>query len=288
MHFLFLGTGAADWVKPEVSGEFRRYSSMLADGEILLDCPACALDALAESKISLKEINYHCITHSHRDHFEVGAIKKINAARRDASLPPLSIYAHLAIADYLRKNDVDAVGVMGGQSFFIGGYNVTTLPANHTPGLAGEKALHYLFSGKGVQWLYATDGAWMPYEAWDILRHHSLDALIIDATIGDGHAGDYRIFEHNSLPLIRIMVDTMQGTKALKPEAPVLLTHMARTLHPDHKTLVQSLEAPFVAAYDGMIYTKDCFHQNLTSTQYKPTIEKSHIHKRGYYEPEYS
>jgi phosphoribosyl 1,2-cyclic phosphate phosphodiesterase len=262
--FLFLGTGAADWEKPEPSGEFRRYSSMLACGELLFDCPEHVPETLEEQKISLSAVKYLLITHSHSDHLNIAAIKIINAARKKESLAPLSVFAHTAVAKYIRKNGIEATGLFPGQSFSAGNYHIISLPANHTPGLKNETALHYLVNRDGFEWLYATDGAWMPYAAWDILRDRRLDALIIDATIGDNHEGDYRIFEHNSIPMLRIMIGTINNLNILKLSAPVILTHLARTLHPDHQGLANSLSAPFIAAFDGMVYilcTQDDYDQ---------------------------
>ena len=37
MRFLFLGTGAADWKEPSDDGEYRRNTSALVDGEMLID-----------------------------------------------------------------------------------------------------------------------------------------------------------------------------------------------------------------------------------------------------------
>ena len=47
------------------------------------------------------------------------------------------------------------------------------------------------------------------------------------------------------------MVKSMQKTGILGPNAPVFLTHLARTLHPNQKTLEESLEKPLEACYDG-------------------------------------
>mgnify|MGYP007014476730 FL=1 len=37
MRFLFLGTGAADWKRPQDTGEYRRNTSTLVDGEMLIN-----------------------------------------------------------------------------------------------------------------------------------------------------------------------------------------------------------------------------------------------------------
>jgi len=47
--FLFLGTGAADWSVPTESGEFRRYSSMLAYDRVLRDDGAVFLTHMART-----------------------------------------------------------------------------------------------------------------------------------------------------------------------------------------------------------------------------------------------
>jgi pyrroline-5-carboxylate reductase len=55
-----------------------------------------------------------------------------------------------------------------------------------------------------------------------------------------------------SLPMIRIMTETMKKTGLLKPEAKVYLTHMARTLHGTQKEVEATAGEPFVVCFDGM------------------------------------
>jgi phosphoribosyl 1,2-cyclic phosphodiesterase len=251
--FLFLGTGAADWVKPEPSGEFRAFSSMLASGNLLFDCPAHVPETLAKYGVPFSSINYIFITHSHADHFDENAVKLICASGNLGT--PAIVYASAAVAETLRNAGVDARDIEPGKAFNAGEYSVIPLAANHsTTGLKGEISLHYLVNYNGCRWFYATDGAWILCASWNILREWQLDALIIDATIGEGHEGDCRVFEHNSLPMIRIMVETLKKNRVLKPSAPVILTHLARTLHPDQQALEKNTEPPFVVAYDGMRY----------------------------------
>ena len=80
----------------------------------------------------------------------------------------------------------------------------------------------------------------------------TLDAAVFDATIGDICPGDWRIFEHNSIDMVRLMVKTLYKTGRLKAEAPVYLTHLARTLHPTQAELERQLEKPFLPCFDGM------------------------------------
>ena len=79
--------------------------------------------------------------------------------------------------------------------------------------------------------------------------------MVFDATIGDCAPGDFRIFEHNSIDMVRLMTATMLKTGRLRENAPVYLTHMARTLHAPQKQLEAELKAPFIPCYDGMTAT---------------------------------
>ena len=78
-----------------------------------------------------------------------------------------------------------------------------------------------------------------------------LHAAVFDATIGDGFDGDYRIFEHNSIDMVRLMVATLKKQGRLAEHAPVFLTHMARTLHGTQAEIEAKLEEPLAAVYDG-------------------------------------
>ena len=72
-----------------------------------------------------------------------------------------------------------------------------------------------------------------------------------------GHVGDYRIFEHNDLSMVQAMAQTLMAVTPYEPPvlrtgAPIVLNHLAKTLHPSQKELDEMLRPPFIAAYDGM------------------------------------
>ena len=58
---------------------------------------------------------------------------------------------------------------------------------------------------------------------------------------------------HMSVEMVQRVRDVMAASGRLKQTAPVYLTHLARTLHPDFRTLEASLRPPYIAARDGMI-----------------------------------
>ena len=52
--------------------------------------------------------------------------------------------------------------------------------------------------------------------------------------------------------MTQIMVNSLHRSGRLRADAPVFLTHMARTLWPTQKEAEAMLRAPYVVAYDGL------------------------------------
>lgn len=249
MKMTFLGTGAADWDQPDASGEIRRFSSALLDGALMLDAPATALELLGP-EVLVQEV---LLTHGHRDHFCLDALRELAVRRRERGASPLIVHVEAGWAGEVSGSHIQVRPLKPLEPFQAAGYEVLPLPANHVPRFPDEQPVHYRISRGGRTLVYATDGAWMPYGAVAALRAQApFDALVIDATIGDGHDGDYRVFEHNSLPMVRMMVESLRANGQMKAAGQVYLTHLARTLHPCRRDLEASLAPPYRAAYDGM------------------------------------
>ncbi len=251
---LFIGTGAADWEKPIESGEFRGYSSLLIDNHILVDCSRTAPIRMREYGIDWDQVSDIIITHSHRDHFDQESILKLAEARRQSGKTKLCVHVEKSWASSVKSDSFIVNPVEVENKIQVGDYEILPLASNHMGIYDNEITLHYLFCKKNTCWLYATDGAWMLNRTWKILRKYKLDCWVVDCTIGDGHEGDYRIFEHNSLPMIRIMADTLLKQGVLKEDAAILLTHLARTLHPSQTILDEKLKPPYKVVYDGLVH----------------------------------
>ena len=239
MKLEFLGTGAADWRGTDERGELRRLTSTLIDDCLLIDVTGTVLDMI----VNPGTVTHVFFTHSHGDHFSLEALK---------TLAPCRVYAHESWAGDIRGEGLSVTPLTVGAPVEAAGFTVTPLPANHSTERADEQPLHYLIEKGGRRVLYATDGAWMLNGAHHIIGSRALDAAVFDATIGDGREGDYRIFEHNSVDMVRLMLKTMLKTGRLKQDAPVFLTHMARTLHGTQREIEEITEKPFVVCYDGM------------------------------------
>ena len=239
MKIRFLGTGAADWAGPDERGEYRRLTRTLFDDELLIDLTEGILEMIPQEA----RIRSVLITHSHGDHYSPAAIGKIG---------PETVYAHESWAGEIDVPGAEVRALKIGEWTQAGTFEVMAMPSNHSTDRLHEQTVHYLLRKEGKYFLYATDGAWLLNRELKLMQGITLSGAARDATIGDGHEGDYRIFEHNSLPMVRIMTDTMKQTGLLAPEAPVFLTHMARTLHPSQKELEANVGAPLVACFDGM------------------------------------
>lgn len=249
MRITFLGTGAADWRRDDP--DFRAFTSTRINDDLLIDGTMAVGERIAGSEEKIKDVLY---THSHRDHFDIELLKK---------LAPVRAHIHSSWAHKVQAEGVEVIPFECSEKFTVGDYEVMALPSNHLAEDRSEITVHYVVTYKDKSVFYATDGAWITTREWHGLLNYELDAAIFDATIGDPYPGDFRIFEHNSLDMVRLMLKTLRAPMAagkpatgyihsvLKPDAPVFITHLARTLHPKQAELAKSLEGEFIVAYDG-------------------------------------
>lgn len=237
MQLRFIGTGAADWNGPDERGEYRRLTSTLIDGRVLIDFTADKLDVFNGP------VDAVLITHSHSDHYDPKAI---------AALSPKQVWAHESWAAEARVDGLDAQDARFGEWISLGDLRAMPLPANHSTERPWEKASGYLIEKDGTRLLYMTDSAWISRRASLLIGSEPLDAIVMDATIGPKRPDDWRIFEHSSVEMISIMVKSMLKSGRLRACAPVFCTHMARTLWPAQSDAERMVGAPLVVCYDGM------------------------------------
>ena len=223
----FLGTGAADFppeletaCKHRFDNDIRRCSSVLVNGHILIDCGPHTVGALNILKVPLSSITDLFITHLHDDHFRPEAVSELIAngakpriwcrADADLQLPGVRINNIIPLTEY-----------------DCGGITVSAIEANHD-----AFPLHYIFQCGGKKFFYGCDGAWMLNKGYYYLKNAAFDAMILDATVGD-YEGDYRMAEHNSIPMIRMMLKSFSSFGLTTPNTKIYLSHMSRGLHHD-------------------------------------------------------
>ena len=266
MEILFLGTGAADY-SPRLRGELadrfdrdaRRSNAVLLDGHLLIDCGDWILDELRLAQVQPAAIDRVLISHSHRDPFRPDHLCEL--ARRAGH--PLEVYANGDILHILAKYCPKHPGGAWLRPHLLqaeptplpvefDGWRVTPLRSNHQTEIPGEQTLHFLLEKGGKSLFYGTDGAWLPTATGKYLYGRELNCYLFDATCGD-YENDYRIFEHNTLPMIRMMLTVMRSQKVFARDASLVLVHLAHSLHQTHEETVEiARKDGLKVAFDGM------------------------------------
>ena len=112
---------------------------------------------------------------------------------------------------------------------------------------------NFIIEVDGKKIFYALDGAWFLHETYYALKGAGLDLLVLDCTCGD-YEGDYRIGEHNTIPMIRLMLPSFKKWGTIAENARVYASHLAPSLHKSHEETVEILQKDGIGvAYDGLI-----------------------------------
>lgn len=252
MEVLFLGTCACDYsgalksiYKECFDKNARRSSSVLLGDNILIDCGEHCLDSLRISNTDTSMITDIFITHLHSDHFNVGHIEKLASGKEN----PLRVWVR---ADVVLPTicNVEVRYMENMQAYSVSEDCVVTgLTANHDPACCPQ---HFLFEIQGKKFLYACDGAWFLTGTYNYLKDKNLDLCVLDATCGE-KVGEYRIAEHNSLPMIRLMLPSLKTVGIIDNHTQVYLSHIAPSLHTAHDKIEKSVKKDGLkVAYDGL------------------------------------
>lgn len=178
MKLLFLGTGAADWsLEVQADPEYRRFTSTLIDGTLLIDPGLHVLNSIESFGVDMKEIKYVINTHRHSDHYNEDNLR------------------------VLVENGAEFIDFKAGDKKQVGKYFIEAYRGNH----GKIDTVHFFISDGERILFYGLDGSWlMPDESYGLVKK-GVDYAILDGTLGDV-LGDIRIIEHNDLGMIREMV----------------------------------------------------------------------------------
>ncbi|MBQ8896904.1 MAG: hypothetical protein IJY86_00325 [Clostridia bacterium] len=247
---LFLGTGAADWnIEDRGAGFFRRNSSCLVNGELMADCGGHVFDfAQSHSCPGLFDgVKAVLISHTHGDHFSPDSIRRIAASH------PITVGGCEAVKNAIGPHEnITFVPFAPFKEALIGAYRVMPVLANHHTVISGDDgAFHYVITcPDGKKLFYGLDGAWFLLPSWEEMKKHRFDAMIFDCTVGD--SDDWRIFEHNTVPMLRMMIPEIKRTGMATDETKLIASHLARTLHVDHEHTSAILASlGMTVAFDG-------------------------------------
>ena len=248
----FLGTCACDF-SPKLESEYkdsfgldeRRASSVLVNGKHLIDAGMHVLDSLRIANDPIDNITDIFISHIHDDHFNAKNIEKIAKSgktpiriwvREDAIVPEIKNIVYVRMTPYVKYAVNEGVFVTG-------------VIANHDPDATPQ---HLILEINGRRLFYGCDGAWLVTKTYNFIKGADFDIAIFDATMGD-YNGDYRIGEHNSIPMLRVMLPSLRTEGAITDKTKVIFSHIAPSLHKPHAEIVKTAkELGASVAYDGM------------------------------------
>lgn len=249
---LFLGTGAADWdIKEKKKGEFfRRNSAALLNNDVMIDCGAHIFDFAKDSgRPDLYDgVTDILITHYHGDHFVPDSVKELAKDRKIRVMGDSRVRKDL--------EGVDNIEFIIPQLYTeqkVGNYRVIPVLANHEiVALDDQFAFHYIITTPDEKVIfYGCDGAWFLRPAWNKMLEYKFDAMIFDCTVGD--SDDWRLFEHNTIPMLRTMMKEIREKDIIKDGGVAIASHLARTLHVGHGETAEILKKlDMETAFDGM------------------------------------
>ncbi len=246
---LFLGTGAADWDILKRKGFFRRNSAALLNEELMIDCGEHIFDFAKEQgrKSIYDGVTDIIITHNHSDHFSRQSLFSL------AENQKIRVGCCGAIAREIGENpNIEFVILKPFERCEIGRYKVIPLLANHSV-LAREDlyAFHYIIETPGKKKIfYGLDGAWFLRPSWQEMKTHKFDVMVLECTVGD--RDDWRMFEHNTIPMLKMMMKEIRAQGLLKEGGRYIASHFARTLHSsEEETKELLLKEGIIAAFDG-------------------------------------
>lgn len=242
----FLGTGAADGINGSFPENFdnknlRRCSSAIIDGKLLLDCGPHTLAALEIAGVDKGNITDIVVTHLHCDHCDIESINQIAKAN-----PALKLWCR-EDAVFEKMPECRVCKMTPFCKNTLGEYTIVGVPANHS-----EYPQHLSVEKNGKKLFYGLDGAWFLGASVEFMKNQKYNAFVFDATVGD-YVGDYRLGEHNSIPMIRLMVESMKTLGIIDQGSQLVLSHMAMCLHKSYEETCQIVKNDcFVVGFDGM------------------------------------
>lgn len=279
MDILFLGTGAAEGfpnpfcecpscraARREKGPALRGNSSLLINGDLLIDVGPSVLGNAIRFGVSLAGVHTLLLTHPHADHLYAPSFR----ARRYVAktrLPLLHIYCSRPSMRKLASG-LQALQRRSTSLLQIGGlyrlrfhavrpfqtwrrrqYRITAFLANHQ----NDRFVPLLFAvaERRTHLLYACDTMLLPEATWKALRRHRFDAIILDEATGfqDQQVNCDHLNMENFLAHHRRFIK--EGI--LKPRGLFFANHLAHFGNPAHQELTRYLRAQNIrVAYDGL------------------------------------
>ncbi|WP_028551289.1 MBL fold metallo-hydrolase [Paenibacillus sp. UNC451MF] len=268
MKITFLGTAAAEGIpfpfcacktcehaRKEKGKNIRKRQSMLINDDLLIDIGPDLYAACADLGISLVELKYLLVTHSHEDHFNALNLKlRQRMFRLSTDLQELTVVAGpsvLTMWDFSGGKDKSAeirrIPFSAGRQLELSPYKIQSIEASHIPSIGD--AMNYIVDDGRVKLLYAADTGYYREEAWSQLAGLRLDAVVMEATLGTRQQAK----THLSFGDFQLMLDRMRELEVITETTPVWATHYSHQCVDPHEEIAAYFQSMGVTcAYDGL------------------------------------
>lgn len=236
----------------------RTRSQAMLDNRLLLDFPPDTYHHMLTNGLRFYQVEHILITHSHSDHFYADDLYHRMPPFAVNRLKPLTIYGNRAVKAAYENCDSAAdvaaeimafVCVEAFETYEIGAYSVTPLPANHRK---EEDCLIYLINDGQRKLLYAHDTGLFSDAVWEYIKGKHLDLVSLDCTIMKDPEGT----NHMGLPDNIEVKERLLEIGCADSDTVFVANHFSHNGGWLHDELEQNVKkAGFLASYDGMEVT---------------------------------
>lgn len=267
MKLTFLGTAAAegipsafcdcptcDHARKHLGKNVRKRQAVLVNDDLLIDNGPDVYAACGMYGISLVQVKYNLITHSHSDHFLGSNLAmRTRSFRRQSTIVPMQLTAPPSVFKLFGQGNDEALDltrmtIVPNQSFELPPYRIKSLTASHHE--ASGDAMNFIIDDGSKKLLFASDTGMYKEQVWDEMAGHSFDLIIIESTTTDT--------EHQKVHLnysgVHTMLEKMEQIGAKRPDTTVYVSHFSHQHNPSHDELVELYGRTGIhVAYDGMV-----------------------------------
>ncbi|MDQ3410683.1 MAG: MBL fold metallo-hydrolase [Chloroflexota bacterium] len=261
----FCACGNCDRARSIGGASLRKRSAAVIDDELLIDLGPDLLAAAQLHGRSLAGIRYALQTHEHADHLDPSLLTARSplcqaetgwldyyattgaldlAATAIGNLPAAGLHDP-AVAARLRLRPITVAPC---QTFAVGPYLVSGVPANHDPRLA---AMLFAIRRGDRALFYGTDSGPLPEAAWEYLKREGwrFSVVVLDHTFGLGDRGTGHM---NAEQVIEQMA-RFEVAGLLAGDARFYAHHIAHHSNPGHDELrIFAAARGYDVAYDGL------------------------------------
>lgn len=246
----------------------RRRSSVLIDGDLLIDLGPDVMSAAFDFGADISRVRFLLQTHSHSDHFDAGhLITRISDYATADTLPlelcasPETIFhmserlsreedgAVLRTPEWRERLNLKVHPMRHGDRMELGNRRITAVESNHDP---QDGSLLWVIEEGTAAFLYATDTMQFTDDALSLFRSRGIrfDAVAIDHTYGPGIPGGGHLCADEVIGEI----GRLRMAEVLKPACRILATHISHEGMPLHDELSEFAAAHgYEVAWDGMV-----------------------------------